>query len=163
MTQLAAEVLARGYGPGGPADKVPPMAPGASVKRVLAVFESTGSRDISLSRSLYELIADSIQVLEHASLLRLEAAGEQVGRNFYALTRLGHAALAKGAVDRSCAGRVSDPADVPAARRSLSTRPRGAPGNAARSSGSVGNCPVRIEPLELRNPKMRYTRHGISM
>jgi hypothetical protein len=104
MTQLAAEVLTRGFGPGGPADKVPPMAPGASVTRVVAVFEPTGSRDMSLSRTLYELIADGIQVLEHASLLRLEAAGEQLGRNFYALTRLGHAALAKGAVDRVLRG-----------------------------------------------------------
>jgi hypothetical protein len=99
--QMATEVMAKGFGPGGPADAVPPAAPGASIRSIKKVFDRADSTDSALQRRLYDLVADSVQVLEHASLVRPEGVvGEQQGLAFYSLTRRGRAALEHDAVER---------------------------------------------------------------
>jgi hypothetical protein len=49
-----------------------------------------------------ELVGEGLQVLEHASLVRGPVATS--GGDGYAVTRLGRAALERGAVDRITAG-----------------------------------------------------------
>jgi hypothetical protein len=99
--QLASEVMTRGFGPGGPADTVAPLARGTSIRKLLQMFEPDGGSDSSLHDRLYDIVADSVQVLEHASLLRPDGTvGSQQGLAFYSATRWGRAALERNAVER---------------------------------------------------------------
>ena len=62
----------------------------------------TSHHDEKLYQRFAELVGEGLQVLEHASLVRGPVTTND--GNGYALTRLGRAALERGAVDRIIAG-----------------------------------------------------------
>jgi hypothetical protein len=62
----------------------------------------TSHHDEKLFQRFAELVGEGIQVLEHASLVRGPVATS--GGDGYAVTRLGRAALERGAVERIIAG-----------------------------------------------------------
>jgi hypothetical protein len=62
----------------------------------------TGHHDEKLFQRFSELVGEGLQVLEHASLVRGPVA--TMNSDGYTVTRLGRAALERGAVDRIIAG-----------------------------------------------------------
>ena len=62
----------------------------------------TSHHDEELFQRFAELVSEGLQVLEHASLVHGPVAA--MGVDGYTATRLGRAALARGAVDRIIAG-----------------------------------------------------------
>ena len=62
----------------------------------------TSHHNEQLYQRIAELVGEGIQVLEHASLVRGPVA--TTGGDGYAITRLGRAALERGAVERIIAG-----------------------------------------------------------
>ena len=115
LAQLAAEVMVRGFGPdgpGGPGKQATIEAPSdlgftRVTAYVIAAEFSPAFRSRSvpsqLRLSLDYLIAEGLQVLEHACLVRVRWHRD-IGDLDYAATRLGRAALAQGAVERVLAG-----------------------------------------------------------
>jgi hypothetical protein len=107
MARLAAEVMARGFGPGGFLPdfvrREPYAAAAASIRNIVPMFEPEGARDADLVRRLYGVVGEGLQVLEHGSLIwpRNVAEGFGVG---YALTRRGRAALEANAVEQALRG-----------------------------------------------------------
>jgi hypothetical protein len=63
---------------------------------------ATSHHDEKMYQRFAELVGEALQVLEHASLVRGPVAA--MGGDGYAVTRLGRAALERGAVDRIIAG-----------------------------------------------------------
>jgi hypothetical protein len=100
LAQLAAEVMTRSFadvpryddngGYPGFGQLVDRFAPG------------TSHRDEKLLQRFRELVGEGLQVLEHASLVRGPVATS--GGDGYTATRLGRAAMERGAVDRVIAG-----------------------------------------------------------
>jgi hypothetical protein len=107
MAQLAAEVMAKTFGPEGPgADRKvtvdgAPFGAGPTVGAIVSEFVGydkwdQAKRVDSLER-LKRLIAEGLQTLEHAALIR---AQNHSGILNYALTRSGEAALEQHTVER---------------------------------------------------------------
>jgi hypothetical protein len=108
LAELAVEVMNKGFGPGGPgADEAetvttggPNINAGATVAQISAEFMPGGSShgaDASVVLRLNRLVAEGLQSLEHASLIRAQLHTAMGGLDF-ALTRLGRAALRNGSV-----------------------------------------------------------------
>ena len=112
LPELAAEVMARAFGPDGPGG---PGRPGtidgpaeASNRLTLTdvaraftpAFAARGAGADQLHR-LSLLLAEALQLLEHAALVRVSWRG---GMENYLATRAGRAAVAQGAVTRVLAG-----------------------------------------------------------
>jgi hypothetical protein len=103
---LFVEVMAKGFGPGGPgADGADVMA-----SRVAGEWAPATGRGIDQGglHDLLVLASEGLQVLDHACLVRSHLgidAGTSSNYNiFWTATRLGQAALAQNAVQRIVAG-----------------------------------------------------------
>jgi hypothetical protein len=116
LAELAVEVMNKGFGPGGPgADEAetvttggPNINAGATVSQIAGEFMPGGSShgaDASVVPRLNRLIAEGLQSLEHASLIRAQLHTEMGGLDF-ALTRLGRAALRDGSVESAVTQRA---------------------------------------------------------
>jgi hypothetical protein len=93
MSDLAVEVMSKGFGPGGPASDGLP-----SVKMIVTGFAPDAARlDADAYRTFYELVGEGVQVLEVSGLVRSTVWGGTGGVNFHA-TRRGIAALAADTV-----------------------------------------------------------------
>lgn len=107
LAQLAAEVMARGFGPGGYLPdfvrREPYAVAAAYIRSIAKMFEPEGARDADLYKHLSELIGEGLQVLEHESLIWARSVGEGFGVG-YAPTRRGRAALEADAVEQTLRG-----------------------------------------------------------
>jgi len=107
MAQLAAEVMARGFGPGGFLPDFVRREPYAVavvyVRNIARMLEPEGARDAELYNRLAEVVGEGLQVLEHQSLIWARSVGEGFGVG-YAPTRRGRAALAANAVEQALRG-----------------------------------------------------------
>jgi hypothetical protein len=115
LRQLAAEVMIRGFGsdgPGGPGKpgtiEAPTMlaVPRTTVTTIAVGFippHRPRSIGMDLQSRLTQVLAEGIQLLEHACLVRAETHAN-AGSLAYVATRLGRAALERDAVDRILAG-----------------------------------------------------------
>jgi len=108
LAQLAGEVMSTGFGPEGPgADKDgtvtvggPNINAGATVGDIALAFDPKADRaDDQLRRRFYRLIAEGLQTLEHAGLIRVQMHTSMSSFD-YALTRRGQKALDGGEVER---------------------------------------------------------------
>jgi hypothetical protein len=110
LMQLAAEVMNKGFGAGGPGAKEdevtiggPNIGAGPTVSAIVLEFAPGGDTrgaDDRVRQHLYQLVAEGLQALEHAGLIRAQMHTSMNSFD-YALTRLGRAALADGAVERA--------------------------------------------------------------
>jgi len=104
MAQLAAEVMVKGFGPGGYLPdfmrREPYAVAAAHVRNIAKMFEPQGARDVDLYKRLSEVIGEGLQVLEHQSLIWARSVAEGFGIG-YAPTRRGRAALEAGAVEQA--------------------------------------------------------------
>jgi hypothetical protein len=112
MAQLAAEVMVKGFGPGGYLAKAMEREPHAAAPRVYPLniahmFEPEGARDYDLRLRLFEVVGEGLQVLEHESLIWVRSLSESSGFN-YALTRRGRAALEADVVERTLRGESAE-------------------------------------------------------
>jgi len=113
IAQLAVEVMAKGFGPGGYLPdfvrREPYAVAAAHVSNIVQMFEPKGARDADLSERLFEVVGEGLQVLEHESLIwgRTVAEGFGIG---YALTRRGRAALEADAVEQILQGESAETA-----------------------------------------------------
>ena len=98
LPQLAAEMMDRGFNPGPATDGLPTV-------RMIAEDIAPGldGRDPDAFQSLYDIVGEGMQVLEHACLIRSTVWSSQ-GGVFFTATRLGRAALAQGKVEHLLAG-----------------------------------------------------------
>ena len=107
MAQLAAEVMARGFGPGGylPSlmQRKPHALERAYVSDVAAMFKPAGARDAGLYDRLCGVVGEGLQVLEHESLIWTCRTSESSGVG-YVLTRRGRAVLEADAVEQTLRG-----------------------------------------------------------
>jgi hypothetical protein len=107
LSDLAAEVMHKGFGPGGPGEdpdeKVSVgganIASGVEIGEIAATFNDDRRSDENLRQRLQRLVAEGVQVLEHAGLVRTQMHTSQGGLD-YVLTRRGRAALRDGTVER---------------------------------------------------------------
>jgi hypothetical protein len=108
LSELAAEVMAQAFGPGAewedPEEEVtvggPTARAGATVHGIAAAMAPEGSTKAADERTwlrLQRLIAEAVQVLEHAALIRPQVHLAIEGID-YTPTRLGRTVLAAGAV-----------------------------------------------------------------
>jgi hypothetical protein len=119
---LATEVMTRDFGPGGPgADDSNPMV-GASVRGAgasvvaytgisqIAKAFNPGGRDMTLFRRLHDRLAEGLQALENAGLVRAETLGRSgASSTGYVVTRLGTDALQSGGVEPVLAKETPEP------------------------------------------------------
>jgi len=108
LAKLATEVMTKGFGPGGPgADEDGTVTvedanadSGPTVGDIALQFDPDPSRADERARlGLYRLIAEGLQALEHAGLVRIQMHTQMPGFD-YALTRRGRAALERDEVER---------------------------------------------------------------
>ncbi len=114
LQQLAAEVMRRGFGPGGPGADDEDVTvgqeninAGPSVPRIAGEFEPQRgftfpvptAEDQKLQQRIARLVAEGLQELEHASLVRTQMHTGMGGLD-YATTRRGRSALERGEVER---------------------------------------------------------------
>ncbi len=108
LPALAAEVMAKAYGPGAawedPEEEVtvggPNVDAGATVVAIAATMAPGGSTKGADRRTrlrLQRLVAEGVQALEHAALVRSQSHSAMEGLD-YTPTRLGRKVLAAGAV-----------------------------------------------------------------
>jgi hypothetical protein len=108
LSELAAAVMAKGFGPGAgwedPEEEVTVEGPnvGAGATAVTLAAEmapggSTKGTDPRTRLRIERLVAEAVQALEHAALLRPQMHTEMSGLD-YTPTRLGRKVLAAGAV-----------------------------------------------------------------
>lgn len=113
LPRLAAEVMIKVFGPGGPGGGDPLAAPtkkahkGVTRSSMAGKFTAeypglTYRARLRLLFDLQTLTDEALQVLEHACLIR--AVYYHYGDVTYVVTRLGQDALDRGAVDRVIAG-----------------------------------------------------------
>jgi hypothetical protein len=108
LPDLAAEVMTKGFGPDGPGAEGP-----AQIANIAGEFNpaqgSIGIDDQALI-DMYVVVAEGVQFLEHACLLRIEVAGSGgvYGMNVMA-TRLGRAALEQNKVEHVIGGGTLQP------------------------------------------------------
>jgi hypothetical protein len=109
MTQLAAEVMVKGFGPGGYLPdfvrREPYAVAAAHVRNIAKMLELEGASDADLYKRLSEVVGEGLQVLEHESLIWARSTAEGFGVG-YAPTRRGRAALEAGAVEQALRGRA---------------------------------------------------------
>ena len=100
LTDLAAEIMSKGYGPGGPG------ADGETgFQRIAQAFVPGFERaDQQSIAALIRVIGEGVQVLEHASLVRFSFWAGTGGGPVYAVTRFGQHALAQNTVSRILTG-----------------------------------------------------------
>jgi hypothetical protein len=112
LAQLAVEIMVKGFGPdgpGGPGRRGTIEAPSVDAARIgladiaRAVSPAYAGRDVGpeLQLRFSTLVAEGLQILENASLVRISWRG---GLENYLATRLGRAAVERGAVERVLAG-----------------------------------------------------------
>jgi hypothetical protein len=114
LAQLAAEVMTRGFGPGGPgaddddvtvgqasinAGPTAASIAGEFVPERGFSFPVPSDEDQKLQGRIARLIAEGLQELEHVSLVRAQMHTSTGGLDF-ATTRRGRAALAQGEIER---------------------------------------------------------------
>jgi hypothetical protein len=111
IARLAAEVMVKGFGPGGPgfAQREPYAATAVSVGRIAHLFQPQGVRHPDLSRRLSQVVGEGLQVLEHQSLIWVPSVSENFGM-MYTATRRGRAALEANAVEQALRGESGEPA-----------------------------------------------------
>jgi hypothetical protein len=113
MTQLAAEVMVKGFGPGGYLPdfvrREPYAVAAAYVRNIAQMFEPEGARDADRHKRLSEVVGEGLQVLEHESLIWARGVAEGFGVG-YAPTRRGQAALEAGAVEQALRGESAETA-----------------------------------------------------
>jgi hypothetical protein len=108
LPALAAEVMAKAFGPGAewedPEEEVtiggPNVGAGATVNGIAAAMAPGGSTkgaDEPTRLRLQRLVAEGVQALEHAALIRPQSHTAMEGLD-YTQTRLGRKVLAAGAV-----------------------------------------------------------------
>jgi hypothetical protein len=111
MAQLAAEVMVKGFGPGGYLPdfvrREPYAVATAYVRNIAKMFEPEGARDAGLYRRLSEVVGEGLQVLEHESLIWARSVAEGFGAG-YAPTRRGRAALEADAVEQTLRGESAE-------------------------------------------------------
>jgi hypothetical protein len=100
LPQLAAEVMAKGFGPGGPGEKGP-----TGIGTVAGVFNpaqiSVGIDNEALI-VMYRVVAEAVQMLEHAVLVRCDVSGSGgVYGMAWSSTRAGDQALSENGVERA--------------------------------------------------------------
>jgi hypothetical protein len=107
LEQVAAEVMTKGFGPGGPgaAGHADPDVIGAAFTQPFQGRDYDQEVDVAVM----EIVAEGLQVLEHACLIRPVFHGQGGSHDVhYALgwgaTRLGRAAVEQGTVERALAG-----------------------------------------------------------
>jgi hypothetical protein len=114
LPTLAAEVMGKAFGPGAewedPEEEVtvggPAVGAGATVEAIATAMAPGGSTRAVDDRTrlrLQRLVAEGVQALEHASLVRVQMHTAMGGFD-YTPTRLGRTALATGAVARVVEG-----------------------------------------------------------
>lgn len=114
LPQLAAEVMEKGFGEagGGAKDDAavtvggPNIGAGPTLSSIALEFAPGGDTrgtDDQTRQRLYRLIAEGLQALEHAGLIRVQMHTSMNSFD-YALTRLGKSALDGGGVERVLAG-----------------------------------------------------------
>jgi hypothetical protein len=101
LAQLAAEVMTRAFRVAEELGFEDGRYPGFGTL-VGRFAPGTSHHDEKLFQRFSELVGEGLQVLEHASLVRGPVPTS--GGDGYAVTRLGRAALERGAVDRIIAG-----------------------------------------------------------
>ncbi len=107
LQQLAAEVMVKGFGPGGPgADS---YTDPADIGGVLSQPYQGRDYDQDADAQLMAMVAEGIQVLEHACLVRPVFHGQGGDHSVYynlgwATTRLGRSALEQHGVERILGG-----------------------------------------------------------
>ena len=116
LDELAPEVMVKGFGPDGPGGSGKPgslESPGDAQRAglaeiVRAVSPASAGRGVSADQTLRFgfLIAEALQVLEHASLIRISWRG---GFEDHLATRLGRAAVEQNAVGRVLGGESLGP------------------------------------------------------
>jgi hypothetical protein len=107
LPQLAAEVMIKGFGPGSPGEGLY-----ADLNVVGAAFSGPfqgRDYDDAADALLMEIVAEGVQVLEHAGLVRPVFHGSGGSNDVhyalaYGATRRGRAALQQNAVERVLAG-----------------------------------------------------------
>jgi hypothetical protein len=108
LAALAAEVMGKAFGPGAewedPEEEVtvggPNVGAGATVEGIATAMAPEGSTRALDDRArlrLQRLVAEAVQALEHASLIRAQLHAATAGFD-YTPTRLGRKVLAAGAV-----------------------------------------------------------------
>jgi hypothetical protein len=110
LTELAAEVMIKGFGPGAPGAGDTVLAGQASVRagptaRAISFefvhdrgfsFPVPGPEDIALREQVAMLVAEGLQQLEHASLVLCQRS--HIEELHWTATRMGRAALERGEV-----------------------------------------------------------------
>jgi hypothetical protein len=109
MARLAAEVMVKGFGPGGPGFTPREPYAVAYVSNIARMFQPEGARDAGLYMRLSGVVGEGLQVLEHQSLIWGRVVGEAFGIG-YAPTRRGRAALEADAVEQALRGAGGEPA-----------------------------------------------------
>jgi hypothetical protein len=114
MAQLAAEVMIKGFGPGGYLPDIMErephaVAPKVYVHNIAQMFEPEGARDYDLRQRLFEVVGEGLQALEHESLIWARSLSESSGVS-YAPTRRGRAALEADAVEQTLRGESAETA-----------------------------------------------------
>ena len=114
MAQLAAEVMIKGFGPGGYLPQFMEREPhaaarGVRVENIARTFEpELIARDLDLRQRLFEVVGEGLQVLEHESLIWVRNVSQvEVG---YAPRRRGRAALEADAVEQTLSGESAETA-----------------------------------------------------
>jgi hypothetical protein len=113
LPTLAAEVMGKGFGPGAewedPEEEVTiggPTGAGATVIAIATELAPGGSTKAAHERTrlrLQRLVAEGVQALEHAALIRPQMH-EGMGALDYTPTRLGRKVLAAGAIEQVVEG-----------------------------------------------------------
>jgi hypothetical protein len=100
LTDLASEIMTKGYGPGGPgADSDTGF--GGIARAIVPDYMRADQHTID---DFLQVIAEGVQVLEHASLVRFSFWGGAGSGPLYAVTRFGQQTLAQNTVDRVLKG-----------------------------------------------------------
>jgi hypothetical protein len=105
LPELAAEVMTKGFGPGGPAGDGG-YAPLSSIAGALNPVQGS-SIDDSLLIEHFRIVAEGAQLLEHAGLVRFEVSSSGgIAHWNWTSTRLGAAALQQNTVEDALRERV---------------------------------------------------------
>jgi hypothetical protein len=107
LPALAAEVMHKGFGPGAPGEDPDErvsvaganIASGVEIAEIAATFNDDPRSDEGLRLRLQRVVAEGVQVLEHAGLVRTQMHTSQGGLD-YVLTRRGRTAIGNGTVEQ---------------------------------------------------------------
>ena len=103
LRDLAAEVMVKGFGPGGPAADGP-----VHIQNIAGAFSPVTSmltaRSGGDSQALASIVAEGVQVLEHTCLVRWIFSGGDTAELYWCKTRYGQEVLDQHAVERVLGG-----------------------------------------------------------